>query len=170
MDYYISPHLHLTPLNIKQASVLLEAVNMSRESLEIYLPWAQAVTDLDSAQKYITERLEMPGSRYFSVLFHHQFIGIFAVKSVDAPNTCEIGYWLCEQARGHAVIARILRVMLPCLIEEQEVRHIEFHCLDFNVASIKIAQRVGAKLTRNYSIAMQDKLPKTMCVYTADLS
>ncbi|MCO7187768.1 MULTISPECIES: GNAT family protein [unclassified Pseudoalteromonas] len=170
MDYYILPHLHLTPLNIKQANVLLEAVDISRQSLEIYLPWAQTVTDLDSAKKYITERLEMSGSRYFSIMYHHQFIGIIAVKSVEAPNTCEIGYWLCEKARGNAIIDQILRVMIPSLKEELEIRCIEFHCLDFNVASIKIAQRVGAKLTRNYSIAMQDKLSKTMCVYTAELS
>ncbi|RZM80795.1 GNAT family N-acetyltransferase [Pseudoalteromonas rubra] len=170
MNYHISPHLYLTPLNIEQANVLLEAVDMSRESLEIYLPWAQAVTDLNSAKKYITERQDMPGSRYFSIMYHKQFMGVFAVKSVEAPNTCEIGYWLCKQARGNAIIDQILSVMLPSLKEEQKIRYIEFHCLDFNIPSIKIAQRAGAKLIRSYSVTMQDKLPKTMCIYAAVLS
>ncbi|TMP36010.1 GNAT family N-acetyltransferase [Pseudoalteromonas rubra] len=170
MDYDISPSLTLTPLNIKQANVLLEAVDKSRESLEIYLPWAQAVTDLNSAKQYITERQSIRGSHYFSIVYHEQFIGVFAVKSVEAPNTCEIGYWLCEKARGNAIIDQILRVMLPRLKEELAMRQIEFHCLDFNIPSIKIAQRVGAKLTRSYSVTMQDKLSKTMCIYTADLS
>lgn len=170
MDYDISPYLNLTPLNIKQASVLLEAVELSRESLETYLPWAASVTDLDGAKKYISERLAMSDSRYISIMYHHQFIGVFAVKSVEAPNTCEIGYWLCEKARGNAIMDKVLRVMLPRLQKELAMRYIEFHCLDFNVASIKIAQRAGAKLVRRYVVPMQDKLPKTMCIYTADLS
>ncbi|MCG7534891.1 GNAT family N-acetyltransferase [Pseudoalteromonas sp. OOF1S-7] len=175
MEYHISTHLHLIPLDIKHATALLEAVDSRRKSLQTYLPWVSGVTDSCGAKAYILDRTQTLYANYFAIMRQNQFIGVFAVKPAKAIQTYEIGYWLSEAGRGKAVISQILKVMLPHLKKVHQTRYVEFHCLEFhclefNNGSIKIAQWVGAKFIGHYSMIMKQDMPSVvMCLYRARL-
>lgn len=166
MEHRISTHLYLTPLNTDHAGTLFDAVEASRESLQKYLPWVQKLTELRDAETYINERTQLANTEYFAIMQRNHFIGVFAVKSAKAHNTCEIGYWLIDKARGKAIISRVLGVVLPYLKNVRQIDYVEFHCLENNKASIKIAKRAGASLIECYSSKSElNAAPHLMCLY-----
>ncbi|ALU41897.1 GNAT family N-acetyltransferase [Pseudoalteromonas rubra] len=150
MEHRISTNLYLTPLNTEHAGTLFDAVETSRESLQKFLPWVEKLTVLRDAESYIAERTQLANTEYFAIMQRNHFIGVFAIKPAEAHNSCEIGYWLIDKARGKAVISRVLGLILPYLKNVRQVDYVEFHCLENNEASIKIAKRAGASLIECY--------------------
>ncbi|KAF7785873.1 ribosomal-protein-serine acetyltransferase [Pseudoalteromonas rubra] len=170
MEHRISTHLYITPLDTEHADTLFDAVEASRESLQKYLPWVEKLTEIRDAETYIAERTHLAGTEYFAIMQQNRFIGVFAIKPAKARNTCEIGYWLIDKARGKAVISQIIGGVLPYLKNVRQVRYVEFHCLENNKASIKIAKRAGASLIECYSSKPEfDAAPRLMCLYRAYL-
>ncbi|WP_125559515.1 GNAT family N-acetyltransferase [Pseudoalteromonas rubra] len=166
MEHRISTHLHLTPLDTEHAGTLFNAVEASRESLQKYLPWVKKLTEIRDAETYIAERIQLLNAEYFAIMKRGHFIGVFAIKPTNSQSTCEIGYWLIDKARGKAVISRILGVILPYLKNVRQVHSVEFHCLESNKASIKIAKRTGASLIECYSSKSEfNAAPRLMCLY-----
>lgn len=147
--YWISERASIEPLTAKHAAVLLEAVNDNRERLSGYLPWTDFVTNRREASHYISQRVNSRAvDAYWSAIyFDDRFAGVIGVKGVH-PGTrvAEIGYWLADHGRGHKVIDQALSVLVLYLKEKGNAQAIQFHCLEENIASIKIAERAGAKL------------------------
>ncbi|GEM74990.1 GNAT family N-acetyltransferase [Vibrio sagamiensis] len=143
----LSQSLRLEPLCISHAPALLKAVNASRENLSLYLPWVNKVKSVRSAITYIKDRIEIPLPEVFwvALISHDVFIGIFGIKGLDTKTgIAEIAYWLTESGRGSRVIGSVLDVFLPLVRKRGRIHTLQFHCMENNPASIKIAQRAGA--------------------------
>jgi len=144
----ISEQIQLTPLSESDASDILNLVSTNRVGLDEFLYWVKDVQCVNSARKYISDRINsgLNDSRWFKVYFKDNISGVFAVKSV-CPNSlvAELGYWLCGAAQGHGIINQIVS-HLPEILENTDTKAIEFRCLEKNHASIKIALRSGATL------------------------
>lgn len=147
--FWVSDRISTEPLSKKHASVLLEVVNANRKRLAGYLPWTDFVTNRREACHYISQRVNTTAvDAYWSAIyFDGCFAGVIGSKGVH-PETrvTEIGYWLADQGRGHHVIDQVLPVLIHYLKERGNAQSIQFHCLEDNLASIKIAERCGAKL------------------------
>ncbi len=147
--YWISERVSIEPLASKHAAVLLEAVNDNRKRLSGFLPWTDFVTNRREASYYISQRVNNSGVDAFwcAIYFDDRFAGVIGSKGVH-PKThvTEVGYWLADHARGHRVIDQALAFLVVFLKEKGNAQLIQFHCLEENRASIKIAERAGAKL------------------------
>ncbi len=155
--YWISDRLSIEPLCSKHASELLEVVNDNRKRLAGFLPWTDFVTNKREAGQYIAQRVSSRAvdACWCAIYFDDRFAGVIGSKGVD-PETraTEIAYWLADHARGHQIIDQALSVLILYLREKGRERgrekvhaqSIQFHCLEENIASIKIAERAGAKL------------------------
>ncbi|KZN63514.1 hypothetical protein N473_16975 [Pseudoalteromonas luteoviolacea CPMOR-1] len=166
------PNIQLTALGLYHSAELYSTVERNRISLERNLPWVKRVTCDDSAQQYIEERINSgePNSRWLAIFVNGCFSGVFGVKYVDpVKSQCEVGYWLCEEARGQQVIPRVLNELIPW-IKSQGAKTLEFHCLEDNIASIRNAEKVGAILqsTAPTTLDISDTTRK-MCVYALEL-
>ena len=145
----ISPRISIEPLHTKHAVSLLLAVNESRESLSQYLPWTDWVTNRREAVAYISHRIYSNAldAYWFALNLNQEFVGVLGVKGLDIQSkTTEIGYWLAEKGRGYQIIDQVLMILVPLIRERGNVNVIQFHCLEGNIPSIKIAERAGATL------------------------
>ncbi len=147
--YWISERASIEPLTSSHATALLEAVNENRRRLSGYLPWIDFVTNRREASQYISQRVNsnVKDAYWFAIYFDDRFAGVIGSKGVH-PETriSEIGYWLADHGRGHRIIDQALTVLILYLKKKGNARTVQFHCLEENIASIKIAERAGAKL------------------------
>ncbi|MGY0614670.1 GNAT family N-acetyltransferase [Vibrio sp. FJH11] len=147
--FWVSDRISIEPLSKKHASVLLDVVNTNRKRLAGYLPWTDIVTNRREACHYISQRVSTNAvdAYWAAIYFDGRFTGVIGSKGVH-PETrvTEVGYWLADQGRGHNVIDQVLLVLIHYLKERGNAHSIQFHCLEDNLASIKIAERSGAKL------------------------
>lgn len=144
----IAEHIKLAPLVESDAADILKTVNLSRASLGKFLPWVEGVNNIESAKKYILDRVNsgLNGSRWFKIYYKDNLSGIFAVKSICPElNVAELGYWLSSDAQGNGIISQVI-TRVPIILKNTSAKVIEFRCLEQNVASIKIALKSGASL------------------------
>lgn len=145
----ISPNITVEPLLTKHADMLLAVVNESRECLSPYLPWTEFVTNRREAVRYISQRINSnaPDAYWFAIYFDHLFAGVIGIKGVDRiTGTAEMAYWLADFGRGHNTINQILSVLIPLMQKRGNAKAIQFHCMEDNLASIRVAERAGATL------------------------
>jgi ribosomal-protein-serine acetyltransferase len=148
LDIQISAQIKLSPLLETDALDILNLVNSSRVNLDEFLYWVKDVKCIDSAKKYLSERVNsgLKGSRWFKVYFKGHVSGVFAVKSVCPDSfVAELGYWLSSSTQGNGVIRQIVSKS-PEILSDTGAKTIEFRCLEQNYASINIALKSGAKL------------------------
>ncbi|KXO08320.1 acetyltransferase [Moritella sp. JT01] len=173
MQLKVSSSIVLTPLSTSHALELFEAVELSRNNLSQYMPWEKSVIDRESAEDYIDKRLNSgeEGAEWFAINFKNKFGGVFAIKSINRNfSTCELGYWLSDNARGNRVIGQVLENAVPYLANKQNISVIEFHCLESNAASIRIVERVGAKFQSKIAniLDVPHKEP-SLCIYALEV-
>ncbi|TMO73151.1 N-acetyltransferase [Pseudoalteromonas sp. S3785] len=148
MHIQISEHIKLAPLVESDAADILKAVNVSRASLGKFLPWVEGVNNIESAKKYILERVNsgLNGSQWFKIYYKDNLSGVFAIKYICPDlNIAELGYWLSCDAQGNGIISQVI-TKAPQLLTSTHVKFIEFRCLEKNAASIKVALKSGALL------------------------
>ncbi|MGR4989452.1 GNAT family N-acetyltransferase [Vibrio rotiferianus] len=145
----ISERISIEPLLAKHANALLEVVNESRDNLSRYLPWTDFVTNRREAVRYISQRINSNAleAYWFALLFDNQFVGVFGIKGVNGETgVAEIGYWIGDIGRGHGLVNQVLSKIIPLVKQRGHTNLIQFHCMEDNIASIKVAQRAGATL------------------------
>ncbi|BDR16177.1 GNAT family N-acetyltransferase [Vibrio sp. STUT-A11] len=145
----ISDRISMEPLASKHTLELLETVNANRERLTVYLPWPEFVTNRREARHYISQRVDSNAvdAYWFAIYFDDRFAGVIGSKGVD-PETraTEIAYWLADHGRGNQLIDQVLSILILYLKKKGNAQSIQFHCLEENTPSIRIAERTGAKL------------------------
>lgn len=148
MRIQITEQIALSPLLVTDALEILNLVNANRVNLAKFLSWVREVKCIDSAQRYLSDRInsDLSGARWFKIYFKGRISGIFAIKSVCLDSfVAELGYWLASAAQGHGVIRKVIE-KLPEILNGSGVKIIEFRCLEQNYASINIALKSGATL------------------------
>ncbi len=144
----IAEHIKLAPLVESDAADILRVVNLSRASLGQFLPWVEGVNNIESAKKYILDRVNsgLNGSQWFKIYYKDNLSGVFAVKSICSElNIAELGYWLSSDAQGNGIISQVI-ARVPSILKNTSAKVVEFRCLEQNVASINIALKSGASL------------------------
>lgn len=161
--FTISDRISIEPLASKHSVELLETVNANREWLTAYLPWPDFVTNRREAGHYISQRVNSNAvdAYWFAIYFDDRFTGVIGSKGVDPETSVtEIAYWLAEHGRGNKLIDQALSVLILYLKKKGNAQSIQFHCLEENIASIKIAERTGAKL-KHYLDHELDRLDRS---------
>ncbi|WP_319534000.1 GNAT family N-acetyltransferase [uncultured Vibrio sp.] len=147
--FTISERISIEPLASKHSVELLETVNENRKRLAGYLPWTDFVTNRREAGDYISRRINSHAvdAYWFAIYFDDRFTGVIGSKGVEPETrTTEIAYWLADHGRGNRLIDQALSVLILYLKKKGNARSIQFHCLEENIPSIRIAERTGAKL------------------------
>jgi len=172
MNFSISENIKLSPLTLLDAEVLFDLVECSRENLGKYLSWVDSVKDIESTKEYISKRVnnQLFGAEWFTVVFRGSICGIFSIKSITKEKSiAEIGYWLSNHVHGNGIISLIILKFSEYMKNEMGVKALEFRCLEQNIASIKIAQRSGAKYVRTHEHIKINNGKQALNVYRVQL-
>ena len=155
------------------ARAVWEAIEESRESLAAWIP--------DIAQRRTVaevrgglEILEHARLRAERVLFgiwrrrDGRFLGEVGLHEVNrAAATAVVGYWLRSSARSHGFIDEALRLLHAYAARELGVRTLQAHVGIENLASRRVAERNGYRLTGERAADPRwDGITRTMLVYT----
>jgi ribosomal-protein-serine acetyltransferase len=168
----ISEQIKLAPLLESDALDILNLVDSSKGDLDKFLYWVKDVKCINSARKYITERVHsgLAGSCWFKIYFKGDISGVFAVKSICPDSfVAELGYWLSGTAKGYGIINQII-AKLSEILNGSGAKAIEFRCLEQNYASIKVAMKSGAKLVDSIpNFAIANGIEQSLNIYRRQL-
>ena len=172
MNIKITEEVSLEDLSMKDAEAIFSLIEENRELLEQYLYWAEAVTDIETTEGYIFERIDSgrPGAKWFKIVFQRRTVGVFGIKAICYEHLeAEIGYWLSQAAQGHGIISQAV-ASIGRVLKNQEIEKLKITCLDENKASIAVAKRAGATQTDTIHQYMQmgGKL-QNLNIYTVQL-
>ena len=157
ISHRISENLSAEPLSLADSADVLYLVDNNREILTRFLYWVDEVQDLSSAANYIQQRIEsrQKGAAWFKLLVEGRMAGVFGIKNVyDHTATAEIGYWLASEFHGQQIILHAINYFSQQL-KDNGVEHMMICSLSENLASIRLAEKVGAKLVRTQTNYMK---------------
>lgn len=142
----------------EDAPALFEAVEESREMLALWLPWA-ATADRDEPEtrSWIRALARQHGFAHpegfhlglFDEGSPRRVLGGVAFVRIDAKlGEAEVGYWLrvSSQGRGHCTAA--VGRLITSAFRDWRFRRVVVGCVGPNVASRRVAERLGLRLER----------------------
>ncbi|WP_150466407.1 GNAT family N-acetyltransferase [Francisella sp. SYW-9] len=140
----VSENISLEKLLINDSKKLLELVNENREAL-YYLHWVDDVRCIESARKYISNRIQKTSSNAecFKIILNGQIVGVFNIKYIcHQIAEAEIGYWLAKSAQGFGVVSKAI-LSVKEYLKNRKIQTIKITCLDENKPGIAVISRAG---------------------------
>lgn len=137
----------LRPLEPWNAEEFLAHMDRGREHIGRFVELPDHVTDLASAttflQRYADKTADDAG-RLYGIWVDGTLVGGVMFRLFDAATgNCEVGCWLEEAAVGRGLITRAVRILIDWAVEVRGMHRIEWIADADNVASLKVAQRLG---------------------------
>ncbi|WP_117214835.1 GNAT family N-acetyltransferase [Allorhizocola rhizosphaerae] len=148
--YPLTENAELRALEPWRADEFADYIARDREHLAPWLPWAQALTDVDSTrawlQRYADSTAQDMG-RIYGIWLDGRLVGgtLFRVFDVRA-STAEIGVWLSAEAGGRGLITLAARRMIDWVFRERKLHRVEWRCTPTNQRSQAVAKRLGMTL------------------------
>ncbi|MES2124912.1 MAG: GNAT family protein [Gemmatimonadota bacterium] len=140
----------LRSLTPEDASQLLGILDADRATFDRWLRWSAGVTTTPTARAFIEQALqrEADGNGFHLGLWIGEtLVGGVPCWSLDpVHHVAEIGYWLSAGARGAGTATTATRKVIEFLFTEWGVNRVEMQCRIENVASRRLAERVGGQL------------------------
>ncbi|WP_028653360.1 GNAT family N-acetyltransferase [Nocardioides halotolerans] len=142
--------LTLTALEPWQSAELAAFVAAERDHLAPWLPWGASLHDEDRARAFLQRYADgtaADGPRIYALRVAGRMIGGTLFRVFDpAGGLCEVGVWLAADAQGRGHVTRAATAMLDWALLERGLHRAEWHCVPENLASRKIAERLGMRL------------------------
>ena len=142
--------LTLAPLEPWQAPEFAEFVAAERDHLAPWLPWGSALDDLQQARGFLQRYADgtaVDGRRIYALRVDGRMVGGTLFRIFEpAAGLCEVGVWLAADAQGHGYVTRAVTAMLDWALLDRGLRRAEWHCVPENLASRKVAERLGMTL------------------------
>ena len=140
----------LRPLQPWQAQEFLAHMDRARASVDPWIPWASASSDLASAratlQRYADKQARDAG-RLYGIWLDGTLVGGVMFVVFDTVNgICEIGCWLEPAAEGRGLITRASRHLVRWAFDERGMSRIEWRASTDNKRSSNVARRLGMSL------------------------
>ena len=110
-----------------------------------WIPWVPRPYSRADADTYLQGCLESGDERYpFAVVAETgELLGSIDMGLNSQRYRGHIGYWVAAEARGQGVCTRALRLLARWALEELELQRLELITDPDNVASQRVAEKVG---------------------------
>jgi len=146
----LGDRLTLTTLEPWQAPEFAAFVDAERSHLAPRLPWGAFIKDEETARGFLqryADGASVDGRRIYALRVDGRMVGgtLFRIFEPTA-GLCELGVWLAADAQGHGYVTRAARAMLDWALLERGLHRAEWHCVPDNLASRKVAERLGMTL------------------------
>ena len=139
--------LTLTTLEPWQAPEFAAFVAAERGHLAPWLPWGASIDGEEPARAFLqryADRTAVDGPRIYALRAAGEMVGGTLFRIFEpAAGICEVGVWLAAGAQGHGYVTRATTAMLDWALLERGLRRAEWHCVPENLASRRVAERLG---------------------------
>ena len=149
MQVLETEHLQLLPFSLELKKItLLEKAKLA-EILGIHIPDSWPGPDLTEALPFFIEAMEKDptGHVWDGIIIHKAdqvaIGGIGFHGGPDEEGMVEIGYSIIPEYQGHGYATEIALRFIDWAFQNQEIKVITAECLDDNIGSIRVLEKVG---------------------------
>ncbi len=132
------------------AARYMEIVDAEREYLGRWLAWPHNAHNREFFMSFITNALQgysAGQSLTCGILYQGELVGNVSLNKIDRQlSKTDIGYWLSEQCQGQGLVTRVVSELLHIAFDELKLEKVEIAAAVENLASRKVAQRLGFTL------------------------
>lgn len=137
----------LRPLEPWQAAEFFASIDGMRAHLEPWIPLATAVTDEESARRFLqdyADRQARDEGRIHGIWLDGELAGGTVFRVFDSrAGFCEVGVWIAPDAQGRGLITTAVRHMIDWAIGVRGLARVEWRTVPHNERSIAVAKRLG---------------------------
>ncbi|MEU7553511.1 GNAT family protein [Streptomyces sp. NPDC044571] len=137
----------LFPLEIWHAEEFLTHMDRGREYIGEHIVLADFVTDLDSAQGFLSayaQKTAADGGRIYGIRVDDTLVGGVLFRTFDTgTGNCEVGCWLEPTAAGRGLVTKACRVLIDWAFHDRGMHRVEWHASSANKKSLAVAERLG---------------------------
>ena len=149
MEIQVAPGLTLTSLTASDAPALLAILEGDRAAFDPWLRWSSEIRDVAAAERFIAEATERErtGNGFHLGLRRDGALigGVVCWYIHPYHRNGELGYWLSPAERGRGAVTQAMRPVMARMFADG-VHRIELQCAVHNVASRRVAERLGFAL------------------------
>ncbi|GGM33757.1 ribosomal-protein-serine acetyltransferase [Paraliobacillus quinghaiensis] len=143
----INDELSLRLLETRDAAVVFNLVDQSRDYLRRWLGWVDDTKTVQDTEKFIQITMEGFSARRSlnaAILYKGQIVGIAGYNEFDWTNKIAyIGYWMGEGYQGKGIMTNAVRFLTRYAIDELELNRVDIRAAVQNKKSRAIAERLG---------------------------
>lgn len=146
----VDEHIKLRAVRENEAGVLFERTDDSREYLAEYLPWVDKTTSPADSLDFIrrTQQERAGGSQYgFGIYYDDRLVGHISLMHLSDGQEPEIGYWIDQSSSGRGITTKAADRVTQFGFETLKLQEILVKAAVTNVASNKVAQKLGYELS-----------------------
>jgi ribosomal-protein-serine acetyltransferase len=141
------PETLVDPVRVEDVSELYATIDRNRNHLREWLPWITPEYDIESARRFVAERMiehERRTALTCVVRYRGAIAGAIGLHSIDALNRAtSIGYWLDKANGGRGIMTRACRAVVVCAFRDYGLHRVEIRCATGNSRSCAIPRRLG---------------------------
>lgn len=150
LAYPLMENADLRALEPWHAGEFAAYIERHRDHLAPWLPWAVALTDVDSTRAWLqryADNQAADGGRIYGIWLDGQLVGGTLFRTFEPRfGTAEIGVWISPEASGKGLVTRAAQRMIEWVIVERGMHRVEWRCVPSNERSIAAAKRLGMSL------------------------
>lgn len=142
----VADDIELGLLEPRHAAALTELVDLNREDLGRFLPWARHQTreDTDTFIGASLQKFARGDGFEAAIMVGGEMAGMLGLHAIQRPiGATELGYWLAPAHRGRGVMTSAIEGLLPLLFGAYQLNRVEIRCDPDNHASRRVAERLG---------------------------
>ncbi len=147
--------LFLRPYEVKDAPVVLHALDESRDSLLRWAPTIGSRRTVEDVRDCLVRLAEVRTDQLIFAIWErgtNRFLGEVALYEIDRKSGVgEVGYWLRPAARGMGYMREALRILLRQTRREGTLSCMEARIPSENIASRRVVEAVGFSLVRHFA-------------------
>lgn len=143
-------HIRLRPYHVDDADELYKAVRESIAELHPWMPWCRPDYSIADSRDWLAARAEArsKGTEYdfrISDARTDEYLGGVGLNQIkELYKAANLGYWMKTSATGRGVATRATRLVARFGFEELNLIRIEIVAAVGNLASQRVAEKVGA--------------------------
>jgi RimJ/RimL family protein N-acetyltransferase len=145
--YQLDETTGLGPLEPWQAEQFAAAVERARAHLAPWIPFAHAVTDVDTARDFLQRLADSHANdtrHVYGIWQGDELVGGALFPVFDTKlGVCEIGVWLVPEYQGRGLITRAATYLIDWAIRVRGMSRVGWHTDPRNVRSKAVAARLG---------------------------
>lgn len=141
--------ISLRPHVAGDAEEIYEAVRESIRELQAWMPWCHPDYAIEETREWLAAREEArsKGTEYdfrISDARSGEYLGGVGINQISGHRAANLGYWIRSRATGRGVATRAARLVARFGFEELGLIRIEIVAAVGNLASRRVAEKVGA--------------------------
>lgn len=155
LELHIDDRLSLRQLRLDEAETVFSVVDRNRAYLSQWLPWVEATKSPRDSEEFINEMISKraTASEYgYGIFVNGKFAGHTSLMHTADDQQPEIGYWVASEVAGQGVATKAAKALTDFGFEKLGLGKIVIKADPKNIASNKVAEKLGYKPGRQEHI------------------